>query len=138
MIDAVKQIIDALVDLAEGVIVVGIDPLPPGTTPNITALKPQITASINTLNTLRGQLQPGRMNLIADVDQAAVALRNLLQIVPAGTGITFTWVDAVAAAPGLPGLLSPRRCSTSSPSTTSDSGMPSTEMRRAPRTSSTR
>jgi hypothetical protein len=103
VLDTVKQIIDALVDIAEGVIVVGIDPLPPGTTPNITGLKPQINAAINTLNTLRGQLQPGRMNLIADVHQAAVALRNLLQSVPAGTEITFTWLDALAAAiaPGL-------------------------------------
>jgi hypothetical protein len=103
VIDTVKQIIDALVDLAQGVIETGIDPLPPGTTPNITGLTPQINTAINSLNTLRGQLQPGRMNLIADVRQAAVTLRNLLQSVPAGTEITFTWVDAVAAAlsPGI-------------------------------------
>ncbi|HKP29659.1 MAG TPA: hypothetical protein VJU15_09655, partial [Gemmatimonadales bacterium] len=102
VIDAVKQIIDALVDLAEGVIVVGIDPITP-VNPNITTLKPQINAAITTLNGLRAQLQPGRMNLIADVHQAAVALRNLLQAVPAGTEITFTWVDALAAvvAPGI-------------------------------------
>lgn len=102
ILDAVKQIIDAMVDLAEGVIVVGIDPITP-VNPNITALTPQINSAIATLNSLRAQLQPGRMNLIADVHQAAAGLRSLLQSVPAGTRITFTWVDALAAAvsPGI-------------------------------------
>ena len=106
VIDAVKQTVDALVDFAQSLKILGTKfrlPPPPSPAPSgyndFSALEPQIDDAITALQDARNELQPGHMEKIAVVHQAAVDLLTLLKKVWTGTkrDVTIGWADIVAA-----------------------------------------